>query len=147
MKILLLLLFSINSWAIDYGEESLENKIKLLPKPVRDVSIIVTPEGYYPKEISVFEGDKVHFYVTSTKDDPDCFMLSEYSVFLSAQKGKITEGEAEFNRSGIFNYYCPSSKMGGKVVVLKRKSAEPPKATPDRMEARKPAAVWMPKEY
>jgi len=39
----------------------------------REVSVIVTAEGYYPKSLTVFQGESVKFYVTSTVEAPDWF--------------------------------------------------------------------------
>lgn len=110
--------------------------------PVREVSVIVTKEGYYPKSISVFEGERIKFYVTSTVDDPNCMIVEGHKVFLAANKGKLTEGEAVFDKAGEFAFYCPSSKNDGKVVVLK-------KVVPKREVASEKgeAMVWTPKEY
>ena len=82
MKIrLLLLLFTFSAYAIE------------APKPtgMREVSIIVTKEGYYPKSVSVFEGEKIRFFVTSTVEDPGCVIVESHKVFLAATKGKVTE--------------------------------------------------------
>ncbi len=110
--------------------------------PTREVSIIVTKEGYYPKSISVFEGEKIKFYVTSTVEDPSCVIVQDHKVFVAANKGKVTEAEAVFNIPGEFSFYCPSSNNDGKVVVLK-------KVVPKREIAseKKGPSVWMPKEY
>lgn len=106
-------------------------------RPVREVSIIVTQEGYYPKSLSVFEGEKVKFFVTSTVEDPSCVIVESHKVFLAASKGKVTEGEAVFDKAGEFAFYCPSSKNDGRIVVLKKKE-------PQRNIA---SDVWMPREY
>lgn len=111
-----------------------------LAEPMREVSIIVTKEGYYPKSISVFEGEKVKFYVTSTVEEPNCLIVESHKVFMAANKGKVTESEAVFDKSGEFAFYCPSSKIDGKVVVLK-------KYQPKRDIASDEPKVWMPKEY
>lgn len=109
--------------------------------PTREVSVIVTKEGYYPKTISVFEGETVKFYVTSTVEEPHCMIVEAHKVFLAANKGKVTEGEATFDKAGQFAFYCPSSKNDGKIVVLK-------KAVPKReVASEKKADVWTPKEY
>ena len=107
--------------------------------PTREVSIIVTKEGYYPKSISVFEGEKIKFYVTSTVEDPNCLIVESHKVFLAANKGKVTEAEAVFDKPGVFAFYCPSSKNDGKVVVIK-------KVQPKR-EIASDKEQWMPKEY
>jgi plastocyanin len=106
--------------------------------PTREISIIVTKEGYYPKSISVFEGEKIKFYVTSTVEDPNCLIVESHKVFLAANKGKVTEAEAVFDKAGEFAFYCPSSKNDGKVVVLR-------KSQPKREIASEKA--WTPKEY
>lgn len=130
MKFLLpLLLFSLSAFA---AEEKMV--------PTREVAIILSQEGYYPKSISVFEGERVKFYITATVEDPGCMMVEGHKVFLAANKGKISEGEAVFNKAGEFAFYCPSSKNDGKVVVLKKKIKR-------EVASEKKEAVWMPREY
>jgi plastocyanin len=104
----------------------------------REVSIIVTKEGYYPKSITVFKGEKVKFYVTSTTDEADCFILQGHKVFLAATKGKVTEAETVFTNDGVFNFYCPSHKNDGKILVLKKSGSRDIASEGD---------VWKPKEY
>ena len=113
------------------------------PAPTREISIIVTKEGYYPKSISVFEGEKVKFYVTSTVEEPDCLIVEAHKVFLSANKGKLTEGETVFDKAGEFAFYCPSSKNNGKVVVLKKQVPKREIASERQHEG----MLWTPKEY
>lgn len=112
-------------------------------KPLREVAVIVTKEGYYPKSLSVFEGERVKFYVTSTVEDPHCLIVESHKVFMAASKGKVTEAEAVFDKAGEFAFYCPSSKNDGKIVVLK-------KAVPKRdiaSEKKHEGMLWTPKEY
>lgn len=106
----------------------------------REVAVIVTAEGYYPKNISVFEGEKVKFYVTSTVEDPNCLIVEGHKVFMAANKGKLSEAEVVFDKPGNFAFYCPSSKNDGKIVVIK-------KYEPKREVASEQPSVWMPKEY
>ncbi|WP_408095373.1 cupredoxin domain-containing protein [Peredibacter sp. HCB2-198] len=110
--------------------------------PLREVAVIVTKEGYYPKSLSVFEGEKVKFYVTSTVEEPHCLIVESHKVFLAANKGKVTEAEAVFDKAGEFAFYCPSSKNDGKIVVLK-------KVVPKREVAseKSDGMLWTPKEY
>ena len=122
---------------------ALAEEVKKVVQPTREVAIIVTKEGYYPKSISVFEGEKVKFFVTSTVEEPNCLIVESHKVFMAANKGKVTEAETVFANAGEFAFYCPSSKNDGKVVVLK-------KVTPKRevaSEKGSEASVWMPKEY
>lgn len=133
MKFLIpLMILSIHS----FGDEI--NKM-----PTREVAIIVTKEGYYPKSISVFEGEKIKFYVTSTVEDPNCMIVEAHKVFLAANKGKITEGETVFEKPGEYSFYCPSSKNDGKIVVLKKHSPKREIASEKGSEA----IIWTPREY
>ena len=112
-------------------------------RPLREVAIILTKEGYYPKSISVFEGERLKLYLTSTVEDPGCLIVESHKVFMAASKGKVTESEAVFDKSGEYSLYCPSSKNSGKIVVLK-------KALPKRQVAsdkNHDPMLWVPKEY
>lgn len=135
MKFLVIFLLSVSFLAF-------AQQPKKVVAPTREVAIIVTKEGYYPKSISVFEGEKVKFFVTSTVEEPNCMIVESHKVFMAANKGKVTEAEATFEHAGEFAFYCPSSKNDGKVVVLK-------KVMPKREVASEKgeAQVWMPKEY
>ncbi len=109
---------------------------------VREVAVIVTKEGYYPKYLTIFEGEKVKFYVTSTVENPDCLIVESHKIFMAANKGKVTEAEALFDKAGEYAFYCPSSKNDGKIVVLK-------KVVPKREVAseKNDSLLWTPKEY
>jgi len=108
--------------------------------PTREVAVIVTKEGYYPKSLSVFEGEKIKFFITSTVEEPSCLIVESHKVFLAANKGKVTEGEATFDKAGEFAFYCPSSNNDGKIVVI-------PKVAPKRDIAseRSREDLWTPK--
>lgn len=112
-------------------------------KPLREVAVIVTKEGYYPKSLSVFEGEKVKFYLTSTVEEPHCLIVESHKVFMAANKGKVTEAEAVFDKAGEFAFYCPSSKNDGKIVVLKKVVPKREVASERKLEG----MLWTPKEY
>lgn len=133
MKLLLISLFLITQVF------AAETKVQ----PVRELAVIVTKEGYYPKSISVFEGEKIKFFVTSTVEEPHCMIVESHKVFVAANKGKVTEAEAVFDKAGDFAFYCPGQKNDGKIVVLK-------KAVPKReiaSEKKHEGMLWTPKEY
>ncbi len=125
------------------AEEDEQLRVKMYESPRRDISVIITPEGYYPDKISVFTGEKVRFFVTSTVDTPSCFLIKEHEVYLSAFRGNLTEGEVEFKHSGNFDIYCPSMKHKGHLTVIK-------KYDPSRGIASKSKAVikkeWTPRD-
>lgn len=117
-------------------------KKKKFISPKRQQSIIVTPEGFYPEQFSVFSGDRVRFFVTATSDSKECFIIKGKEIFLSAEKGKVSEGSVIFNSPGVFQYYCPTNKFRGKITVLER----PEKIRERQREiASETVKVWMPK--
>lgn len=115
--------------------------------PVRDISIIATDEGYYPKKPVVFVGEKVRFFVTSTTKMPTCFILKDKEVYLEAKKGEISEGHAFFNKPGVFEFVCPAGGYKGNLVVL-----EHPRDSRERIKRElasqrsKKVKVWRPKD-
>jgi len=111
--------------------------------PLREVSIIVTQEGFYPKSISVFQGEKIKFYVTSTIENPSCMIIEGHKVFMAANKGKLTEGEAVFDKSGEYSFYCPGFQNNGKIVVITKQAPKRDVAS----EKSGQSMIWMPKEY
>lgn len=132
-------LFSVQ--AFDYGEDS------KLTVPERSLSIIVGKEGFYPQNLSVFEGEKLKVFITSISDEPSCFTLPEKNLFLSALKGKISEGVLYFDRQGIYKFHCPAGNIQGSITVLKKKVLKDGNERSVASEKVKLAPmVWRPKE-
>lgn len=132
----------------DYSEAKNEKKEKAnFKNPRRQVSIIASKEGYYPKSVTVFKGEKVHFFVTGTEKEANCFMLNEKSIFLSANKGRITEASAVFENEGKYSFYCPSSKIRGSLTVLERPSLKRKIASIPTSEKRRNPRNWVPKDF
>ena len=127
--------------AFDYGEDS------KLTVPERSLSIIVGKEGFYPQNLSVFEGEKLKIFITSISDEPSCFTLPEKNLFLSALKGKISEGVLYFDRQGIYKFHCPAGNIQGSITVLKKKTFKDANERSVASEKTKLAPmVWRPKE-
>lgn len=145
----LLLSFLVFASFFYQGVNALENTFTQAKKfdiPMREHGIIVTDEGYYPKSISIFEGEKVRFFVTSTTKEKSCFMIPEKEIFLSAIKGQMSEAQAVFERKGTYKFYCPTGKIKGKIVVLPKKK-KPSLKKAKRKIASDEVLIWMPKEY
>ena len=136
-------LISILMISFALAETRQHERLKNRKHGTREVSVIVTDYGYFPEKFSVFEGETVKFFVTNTSKDSSCMMVAGHKVFLAAQKGKITEGKATFEKAGEYNIYCPTHSNKAKITVLKKKSL--------KQMTRKPASVkkkyWMPREY
>lgn len=142
MKNLLICLIVLSISLLALAEEK---KIEKKP-PTRELSVILTAEGYYPKNLNVFEGEKVKFYLTSTVEDPGCMIIQGHEVFMAANKGKITEAEMIFEKTGEFSFYCPSNrKNDGKLTVMKK--VDQAKRTVASEGRPKDPMLWTPKEY
>lgn len=148
MKKLIFLTFglclSVTSFALeeDYFQKEYYSNAK------REVSIIASPEGYYPKNVVVFTGEEVQFYVTGSKQFPSCFILENTELFLPANPGTISEGRHKFQRPGKIKFYCPQGKLAGHVTVL-----EHPDHARERKMKRKIASekeggvrIWRPRD-
>ena len=111
--------------------------------PIREQSIIVTDEGFYPPKFSVFKGERVRFFVTSTTDNKQCFILKGQEFFLAAKKGEISEGVAYFDDTGVVEFYCPTHKEKGRITVLARPTT---KKQVKRSIASERVRIWTPRD-
>ena len=80
----------------------------------------MTKEGYFPAQISIFEGEKLHIFLTSTQEEASCLTFPPQNLFMAARKGEISEGELYFATAGVHSFYCPTGQIKGKITVLKR---------------------------
>ena len=93
--------------------------------------------------MAIFQGEKVRFFVTSTTTRPSCFMINSQEIFLSAEKGKISEGVGYFNRAGDYNFFCPTGKIKGNLTVIPKRVE---KKREIASEKKSPVIkTWMPK--
>lgn len=113
--------------------------------PTREISIIIAPEGYYPKHIPVFTNEKIKIYLTSTLPGHlnTCLMVPEKSLFMSVTKGKISEGTISFKKDGVYKFYCPTGKIEGKFIVYRKGLKKEVRANIGGKSYKK---EWMPRE-
>ncbi len=124
----------------DYGEPDAPIRKHI---PLREVSIIVTESGYYPKHISINKGDRLKLFITSTNRHRSCFTLPSKGLFLAANKGSVTETEVRFKEGGIYHFYCPSNhNLKGRITVLEKK-----KRIKRSIATVKKTRIWMPKDF
>lgn len=127
-----------------YAVEDTYFKNQKLEIPIREVSVIVSKEGFFPNRLVVFRGEKVRFFLTSTIGGAQCFNIPSYNLFVSPAQSKVAEAEVYFDRAGIFPVNCPNNSMNARVVVLER--AEDRKESERRGRVGHPVHIWMPKE-
>ncbi len=143
MKTIFLLTLLILTGQV-YSLEETYFKPQKLDIPSRENAIIVSDTGFYPNRIVVFRGEKVKFYVTNISDNTQCFNIPDKNVFTSAMKGKMTEGEAFFDKSGIYHFNCPNSQFSGRIIVMEK--AEDKQETARRGLASDKVKIWKPKD-
>lgn len=95
-------------------------KAEKLDVPKRSVSVIASKDGFYPDSIAAYIGEEVHFFVTSTTEQPTCFIVDGRNLFLSAKRGEISEGKVYFDQAETINFHCPTGGAKGKIVVMER---------------------------
>jgi hypothetical protein len=144
---LLLVIGILSSCAVSYAQDHLLERNfqrKTYDFPLREVSIIVTEDGYYPNKIVAFKGEKIHFFITSTTAKNQCFILQKHEVFVSAEKGAVNEAEITVTQPGRFKFYCPSSKFTGHLTVFEKFAAE---EEINRTIASEKPNYWLPRDY
>lgn len=109
--------------------------------PLREHSVVVSKEGYFPESISLFTGETLRLFVTSIDNEKGCLMLPSHELFLAANKGRLTSGEVKFEDPGTYQFFCPNHGIKGQIVVLERKKESTPKREPASL-----TNVWMPKD-
>lgn len=116
--------------------------------PLREISVIVTDDGFYPNKIMAFQGEKVRFYITSTSKKSQCFVLQKHEIFVAAEKGVVNEAEVIVDHPGRFRFYCPSSKFNGHFTVFEKFSSEQEQARGVASESEEGQVKhWIPRDY
>ncbi len=116
----------------------------------REIAIVASDSGFYPSTIPIFVGEKVLIYLTSTTNNPSCLMIPEQSIFLSAEKGKISEKVTYFDKKGVVKFSCPNGNIAGEFVVLERKNSisdgldKRQRASLEAVDT--PIKIWSPKD-
>ena len=121
---------------------------KTFDVPVRELAIIATEEGFYPERFSIFAGEKVRFFLTTTSNTPSCLIIGEKELYLSATKGNVSEGTVFFEKPGNYKFYCPTNKIKGRLSVIKRPRTadEVLQARTRRVASESKIKIWYPKE-
>ena len=112
--------------------------------PLRQEAVIICENGFYPNRLSVFNGEKVRFFITSTLKDKGCFNIPAKNIFTSPSAGKILETEVFFDESGTFVVNCPNMQFSAQIIVQEK--AADKFETNRRGLASDVVKVWKPKE-
>jgi hypothetical protein len=112
--------------------------------PQREFSIVATKEGFYPKKLAFFVGEKIHLYLTTTQKS-SCFVFDPQGIFVGMRKGELVETTVYFDRPGVFKFYCPAGKTEGEFVVLAPKKKSVSKCQRDIASMPNTGVnIWMP---
>ncbi len=141
-KAFIIFTFSIS---LVYADDLFEKKE--FERPLREVSIIVTDTGYYPNKIMAFKGERVRFFVTATGEKSKCFILQKHELFLSADQGRVNEGEVDADKPGRFKFFCPSTKHEGYLTVYEKFKEEVKPEKVKRDVASEKPNYWLPRNY
>lgn len=143
--LVLFLVVTAPSFALE--DVSLPIQEKKFDVPLREVAVIISKEGYYPKTLSVFAGEKVRFFVTSVSHETSCLIINGKNIAVTSAPGKIVEAEAFFDRPGEFSFHCPAGKIFGTLSVLARPKKKEEMPAPKRnIASGTEVKVWRPKD-
>lgn len=140
-----LIIFSLFSNSLHAGENNF--KATKYKNPLREISVIVTDSGFYPNKIMAFEGDKIHFFITSTAKAAQCFVLQKHEVFVSAEKGMINEVEVYANQVGRFKFFCPSFEFKGYLTVIEKETVSQQQVRSIASQGSTKPGYWQPRDY
>ncbi|EQC52325.1 cupredoxin domain-containing protein [Bacteriovorax sp. DB6_IX] len=116
-------------------------------QPKREISIISSDSGYYPKAPTVFVGEQVRVFVTSTTNKPTCMIVKDQEFYVEAKQGEMSEGVLYFDKSGIHEFYCPASGHKGKIVVLEHPDRKKERIRRElASERKKKVKIWRPRD-
>ena len=84
--------------------------------PIREQSVIITPEGYYPKTINIFKGEKLRIFLTTTEGQ-SCLIIPSFDIFMAGRAGTVTTKEVVFQKEGKYPFHCPTGQIKGEIIV------------------------------
>lgn len=115
----------------------------------RDISLIVSDEGFYPESLVAFAGERVRFFVTATTKLPSCLIVEGKDLFVEAKNGEVRHGEVVFKRPGNYRFYCPKGQIHGNLTVLehpeRRRQQQRKREMASQKESRE-VKIWLPRD-
>ena len=142
----LLALSTTLSLSIMGMENSLLNGQKLLP--TREHAIILTPEGVFPQQISLFAGEQLKLFLTSTPGTQGGITIASHDIFLTAEEGSVASAKIIFMTPGTYAYHCPRNSMAtGTITVLPHPQHRRKKQITRSPAAKPKATHWIPREF
>lgn len=112
----------------------------------RELAVILTDEGYYPRSLSVFKGEKIRFYLTNTAREDRCFMIQQKNIFLPVKTGELRSIVVEFEREEELSFHCPVGNMKGSITVLEHPAERRDRMAKREVASQKKSKIWMPRD-
>jgi cytochrome c oxidase subunit 2 len=90
--------------------------------PDRAVSMVVSRDGFQPREISVRKGETVRLTIKSG-DGEHCFAVDDLRVEKRVLPGRTTTVDVTPDKAGTFTYYCcletgaAADRQRGRLIV------------------------------
>jgi cytochrome c oxidase subunit 2 len=90
--------------------------------PDQTVTVVVSRDGFQPREVSVRKGETVRLAIKSA-DGEHCFALDELRVEKRVLPGRTTTVDVTPDKAGSFPFYCcletgaAADKQRGRLIV------------------------------
>jgi len=98
------------------------SQTKMAPNHITEFTVVAKRYKFDPAEIRVKQGDTVRI-ILAPQDTTHGFMIKEYGINISADKGKTAQVEFLADKTGTFVFRCSHFcglghfKMQGKLIV------------------------------
>jgi cytochrome c oxidase subunit 2 len=92
------------------------------PAPDRTVSVVVSRDGFQPREISIRKGETVRV-ILKTADGEHCFAVDDLRVEKRVMPGRATTLDVTPDKAGTYPFYCcletgaAADKQRGRLIV------------------------------
>ena len=146
MKVLILLIFNLILAGSTFALEDQFAK-KSFKNPLREISVIISDDGFYPNRIVAYQGEKLKIFATTTSSQKQCFVLQKHELFLAVEKGLVNEGEVLLEHAGRFKFFCPASNKEGHITVLEKSNPRDQEFGSNREPASVQPSYWVPRDY
>ena len=92
------------------------------PAPDQTIAVVVSRDGFQPREISVRKGETVRLAVKSA-DGEHCFAVDDLRIEKRVLPGRTTTVDVTPDKAGTFPFYCcletgaAAEKQRGRLIV------------------------------
>ncbi|GEM_PF-1088611 len=105
------------SWEKPDSNATREAVIPLTSETSQELSVIVSEQGFFPKEIFGTRDVPLKIFLTSAAEKSLCFVMEDFHIYKQVTHEKVEEVFFVPRVSGRFRFYCPMDGIEGAFYV------------------------------